>query len=463
MSRNPVFTSVPQSGRTIPRGRTAAAIALAGGLIASLGACASGDTTSTEQGPASTEIPSDPVEITMWTVQTGAAQDSLQGLIDAYEAENPNVTINLDYTESAAFSSTFKLVMSSDTAPDIIECGQGYTQMGPLVQSNLIISLEPYDELYGWSDRIAEGFLGPSRMSDDGASFGSGTLFGLPIAGNMIGIYYNVEKVDALGIDLDFQTVDDFTDALETAKAGGEVPIMFGNLDGDPGAKAWEPLMSAYQEKQVKRDWITGVEGSNIQNPEAIEATQQLLDWSDAGYIYEGAAGTSRADGNALYTGGEGVFALTGSWYLGTYTEAMGENVGYTLFPRVNAGDPAQASGATSQPWCISSKSDYPDVAANFLDFTAQAENAQILWDGGFLPLVGAEDVVSPNTGSEQALEAWNTLVEQDGLTLHSDWATPSMQRTENPGLQEVLAGRLSPEDFLGTMQQNWEDFQATK
>ncbi|GAA2042879.1 extracellular solute-binding protein [Agromyces tropicus] len=456
MNHNPVPDTRPTRLRL--GGRRAVALVASAGLAVSLAACTGGQQNTASNEPASTEIPTDPVELSLWTVQIGPAQEALQNLIDEYEELHPNVTINLEYTESAAFSDTFKLRMSEQDAPDLIECSQG-NYMGPLVEAGLIISLEPYDELYGWSDRIAEGFLGPSRMSDDGRSLGAGQLYGLPFAGQLTGLYYNREKVEELGIDTDFETIDEFTAALDTAKEAGETGLMFGNLDGDPGKNVWEQVLSGYEDKQIQREFVQGKEGTDLVTDKAIESVEQYQDWGNQGYFYDGVEGTSRADGYALFTGGEGVFALDGNYVHGTYSEAMGDNLGFTLFPRENAADDPQANGATEKPYCISSMSENPDVAANFLDFIAQEDKAQVLWDGGFVPLLGADSVVSDLPADEELLAAWQTLSDVDGMTYHLGWATPSFQSIEMPNLQEVLANRMEPEAFVESLQQNWEEF----
>ena len=66
-----------------------------------------------------------------------------------------------------------------------------------------------------------------------------GSLYGLPMIGEVVGVYYNKAKLRELGLELP-TTFEEFEAALATAKAGGETPIQFGNLDKWPGIHAYE-------------------------------------------------------------------------------------------------------------------------------------------------------------------------------------------------------------------------------
>ena len=409
----------------------------------------------------------DGVSLTMLTIQSGGFLKALQAVVDAFEAENPGVTINLENTDSSTYTSTIKLVASSNDAPDIMEIGQGNTQMAPLVEAGLLVPLDDYDNTYKWSERFDPSLLDESRAAEDGSSWGAGTLYGVPFCGNMIGLYFNREKVEALGIDpYSFKSVADVTTAFKKAKAGGDLPvIMVGLADqaGDGGEKPWETLASAFQSPEQKYNWIAGQPGANINNPQALAATQQLVDWIEAGYFYEGGPGTTREDAAGRFAAGEGVFFISGSWYLATFKDAAGDAIGYVRMPEAKAGETPRASGATSQPFGISARSKYKDVAASFLDFLASDATAQLLFDAGQLPLVGVDGVTTDSQLIKDALAAWETLTQEGVLTLHTDWAAPTTQNLLNPTIQGFYLGQGTPKMFLETMQSDWEMFQKFK
>ncbi len=404
-------------------------------------------------------------ELRMLSVQSGGAFEGLQSVVAAFNQANPDVHITLENTDSATYNTNIKLLASADDAPDLIEVGQGNTQMRPLVEAGLLLSLEKYNEQYKWTDRIDAKLLDQSRATDDGKAWGTGTLYGVPYVGNMIGIYYNRADVKALGVDpTAFKTVDDLNAALAKAKAAGKVPIFVGNADnnGDSGEKPWEALAAAFQTPEQKINWISGQPGASIDNPNAIAATQQLVDWIGAGYFNDDAAGVGREDAVGRFAKGGSVFMITGSWMLGTIKDAGGDDIGYVRMPEARAGEVARASGATGQPFSVSVKSKYPDQAARFLDYLASEATAQTLFDAGSLPLVGADRVSTDSKLVEDALGAWDTLVTTGVLTLHTDWATPSTQLVLNPTIQAFYLGKGTPQEFVKAMQADWEQFKAS-
>ena len=91
--------------------------------------------------------------------------------------------------------------------------------------------LDEWAKAYNWGSRYLGSVLQYSRYSADGKTFGEGNLYGLPQVGEVVGIYYNKEKLTKLGVEPP-KTWAEFEDALAKAKAAGEVPMQFGNLDG---------------------------------------------------------------------------------------------------------------------------------------------------------------------------------------------------------------------------------------
>ena len=91
------------------------------------------------------------------------------------------------------FMSTIKLKMADNNPPDLAHGNQGFTVDGTLIQSGLVISLEKYANQYGWKDSFASGALSEFMWSDDGSTWGSGSLYGVsPVAEDVI-VYYNKE------------------------------------------------------------------------------------------------------------------------------------------------------------------------------------------------------------------------------------------------------------------------------
>ena len=114
--------------------------------------------------------------------------------IAQFESANPGVEIETNYLGWDDFMSTIKLKMADNNPPDLAHGNQGFTVDGTLIQSGLVISLEKYANQYGWKDSFASGALSEFMWSDDGSTWGSGSLYGVsPVAEDVI-VYYNKKR-----------------------------------------------------------------------------------------------------------------------------------------------------------------------------------------------------------------------------------------------------------------------------
>ncbi|TMR11281.1 extracellular solute-binding protein [Nonomuraea turkmeniaca] len=439
--------------------RTIAGLAL---IAATVTACAPGaaPTEAPDAGKAvSSALPTEPVTLTLSHFEEGGQGKAIEQLAAKYQQLHPNITIKPTYTAFADYGKNIKLQMSSESAPDIAQAGQAQTMQGPLVQAGLLRPLDEYAKLYGWSERFKPGLLDQARFSKDGKTFGTGELYGIALGGNLVGIYYNRDKLAKLGITTPFKDLAAFQDALAKAKAAGETPIQLGNLEAWPGNHVLSDLIAQYEPLENGLNWVYGRKGATFDSPGVQQATKTLAEWAKSGYIDSSANGTSDSDGVGKFIKGKGVFMVSGSWNRSRIDENMDGKAGFTAMPPVKAGDPVRATGATTSPFSISAKTKYPDVAAGFIDFMTRPENAATLFQGGYLP-VAERDAGQPKAGSAQEglVETWQQVLADDGLALYLDWATPSMGDTLFPAVQQLIAGKTTPDELISTVQENWAD-----
>lgn len=444
--------------------RTAVRTGLVGATLLSmlaLSACAPGgqNVDSNAGGSISKDVPTDEeISLTLAHWEVGGNGEAIDALIAAYEEKHPNVSIDVSFASFNDYGQRIKLQMSDADAPDIAQAGQAFTMMGPLVEGGLLRPLDDYAELYGWGDRFGPGLLDQARFESDGSKFGTGDLYGLALGGNMVGVFYNREVVDALGIDPNFETLADLDDALATAKDGGYIPLALGNADAWPANHLLSILISQYADNADMLAWIYGNEGASFTDAPFVDATAHLEGWAAEGLIDPAANGLSFDDAIARFAAGDSAFFVTGNWALATMQDQMGDNVGFTAFPGLTADAPARATGATTSPFTISASTEYPDVAANFLDFMTGPEAAEILSNGGYAPLTPGAVVAGDTQLIANYNEVWSNVLADDGLTLFLDWSTVAMGNTLFPSIQELLAGRITAADLTSSVQSEWEN-----
>ena len=394
------------------------------------------------------------VTLTVWDQEVrGGQKRQIQQLNAAFEERYPNVTIKRVAKSFADLNTTLKLAVSGDNAPDVVQANQGRPVMGQLVKGGLLRPLDEYAEAYGWADRYSKVLIDLNRFSSDGAEFGSGELFGLSQMGEIVGVFYDRERVPELP-----RTFEEFEGMLEDAKDRGDVPIAFGNLDKWPGIHEFQSVQNAFTPPDQVRDFVFARDGASFDTPENVEAATTIQRWAEDGYFTPNFNGTGYDPAYAQFADGKGDFLIAGTWLLADLTERMGDRLGFMLVPPREAGGPSLALGGESIPFAVTSKSENPDVAAAYIDFLTNADASKVLVETGNLPAM--ESTAQPSTpAAEDIFEAWRALNEQDGLVPYLDYATPTFYDDITAAVQRLLAGRVAPDAFASGLQDDYTSF----
>ena len=109
----------------------------------------------------------------------------------------------------------------------------------------------------------------------------------------------------------------------------------------------------------------------------------------------------------------------------------------------------------------ISTKAKQPDLAAAYLDFITGPSAAQALVDTQQVPAATNGSAEPGDPLGKEVKEGWDKLVKDGGLTLYPDWSSPTMLQTMGQTFQEMLAGRMSPQDVISRTQKDWEEYHS--
>ena len=394
------------------------------------------------------------VTLTIWDQEVrGGQRKQIERLNKEFQERYPNVTIKRVAKSFEDLNTTLKLAVSGDKAPDVVQANQGRPVMGQLVKGGLLRPLDAYAEAYGWADRYSKVLLDLNRFSDDAAEFGSGGLYGLSQMGEIVGIYYNREQVPEPPT-----TFEEFEAQLEQAKADGEIPIAFGNLDGWPGIHEFETVQAQFAEPEAVRDFVFASAGATFASPENEEAASTIQGWADKGYFTPGFNGTGYDPAWQQFTRGKGRFLIAGTWLTADLADAMGENVGFMLMPPREAGATPVSLGGESIPFAVTSKSKNPDVGAAYIDFITNADAGRVLAETGNLPAMET-DAQPEGALAREVHEAWLTLNEQEGMIPYLDYATPTFYDEITAAIQRLLAGKTKPGEFTQGVQDGYAKF----
>ena len=398
------------------------------------------------------------VTLTVLDQQVRSGQDAAIKRLNAeFMKRYPNVTIERTNRSFEDLQKTVRLAVTRPDAPDVVQANQGYGIMGALAKAGILLPLDDYADAYGWKDRYSEGLLAFNSFSPDGTKFGTGNLYGISQAGEIVGVFYNKEKVPEPP-----ETMADFEALLKQAKAEGDIGIQLGNAGDDKygGIHDYETVLARTASKDQVRDFVFGQSGGAFDAPEFESAAAKFKEWNDAGYLTPKVNGTGYDAALERFAKGEGYFFIGGTWNIATLKEAMGDNVGFFLLPGEQADDEPIALGGEDLPWTITQKSENPDVAAAYIDFLTNENATKVLVETGNLPAPPVAEADRPKTGLEaDVFEQWDRLNESDGLIPYLDYAYDTAYDDIGGGVQELLDGQQDPQEFTESIQGKYTEF----
>jgi len=417
-----------------------------------LGGCGTPGSDQPEADPppeVSTELSSD--EVTLEVVAGSCDEALMQALADAFMEENPQVTIDLTLDDCTQLPANAPRLMASDDPPDLIRL----STLGTAVEDDLLTNLDPYADAYGW-DQLPATQLEQLRVSDDGRTRGSGSLYGMPFGFGLTGVYYNKDKAAAIGMNEPPGTVEEFEALLAASEAAGETALMASNQDGLV-AYAYQGLANQFADRDALGQWIYTAADATFDMDGTRQAAEDIQRWAEEGYFPDGVNALNQDQVLGQFIEGEGVFYYSGNWRAATLDEQMADNVGFFLMPPTDARGPQVAMSAPAGMG-IPRRSDQINTAAFFLHWlqsdTARSLEVQI---SGLAPAGSPNQPtpeVAPGSVSEALLHAWNDLNESDGLIAFLADATPGINTSALiPEMQLLVEGKTSPEEFVSAVQ----------
>jgi len=396
----------------------------------------------------------------VWTPENGTRLQLVQRRADEFSATHPGVQVNLTVRDFGSYPAQLKLALASDSAPDVVIGNLGWSLDGPLIKAGRLRALDTWAAKYGWDRRFPEVAQRQMRFSADGREFGSGPIFGVPYAADVIGWFYNVAKLESLGIAVP-ATLAELEAAFETAQKAGEVPIMLGNQPQWPGLHLFYLVSDDLASEAEINGIVFGDRSVKWTAPSFVASARKLAQWNASGYIAPGANSLPPADAVARFVRGTGVFLPTGSWHTAELSEAMGDNVSFFLMPPVRKGEPRRATGSVGYGWHITSASQQADLAAEFIDFmTQEAFAIELAASGDISPLdLGDRAPRMPSRLAGEVFAAWQGVLANGTLMPYLDFSAPNGAEVLYPTMQSMIAGQTPAEEGLALIEQSRREF----
>lgn len=431
-------------------------VAVSGLAALALAACGTGGTTAPPEGDVgdiSDTVTDEPVTLTVSYVE----DPPIGPLVDGFTEMYPNVEVELIQTPFVDYQTSLRLALDSDDSPDIVQYSPG--PMRSIVPAGLVRPLDDYAELYGWKDRVPETILGMLHSNEEATQYGTGNLYAIPGAIQVVGVFYNRELTEAAGITDTPATLEEFEEHMDAVQDSGVIPLSLPALEVG-GFQMWGALANVHADVDLFNSWVYGEPGSDLtEDPGFAEAAATLQEWGEAGYFADGVAAVADNDGVAEFSAGERAYFVTGNWNTDAFVEALGDDVGFFLMPGTEADQPDVTMGS-GYPYSISSKTEHPDVAAALLDYMVSPEAAEGIYNSGFVP-VTSDDSLATSGVRGDILEGYEQAAGGNGVAPFPNWASTSMLETLTTGVQGIISGNMTPDEYVQSLQNDWESNQS--
>ena len=423
-----------------------------------LTACSDGgSSTGDSDGKENKGSKDDKVTIKYWSMwNTGEPQQVvLQGIIDAYEKENENVTIDVQWMGRQVMSDVRNAALGGD-APDLTE-QSGAEVTGTLLKNDLA---EPLDGLLSM-EIPNEGTKFEDVFIDDVLSFyqQEGKTYLIPYEIISSGFHYNEKLFSEKGIEPP-KTWDEFIEVGEKIKGEGIAPLaQDGNIDFYNAYYFYwltERMMGPEALLKAASD-ETGKTWSEAGYLDAAKKVQELV---DKGFFADGYEGSQYPAAQTSWAKGDAGMILNGSWLSSETSEYTSDDFEYSTFPFPEI-DGAAGSYDQAELYLIgwvAPKGSNVEAVQDFLAFAMQKGYQEgIVTDTGNIST--REDLEAPEalTNFREIIVSASTYhPEYDGLQAEYPewWKTVFL-----PLDDQLIFGQISAEEFIKELEKQTKDY----
>ena len=370
----------------------------------------------------------------------GAMGAAWQAAMDKFQELHPEVTIEFESRGFEEIRQTAPMILNSDEVPDVMEYNKGNATSGFLSQNGLLTDLTDVAIEYGWDQILSPGLQTTSRYEN--GIMGSGQWYGVTNYGEYVMVYYNKDMFAEHGVEVP-TTFEEWEAAMQTFVDAGITPLSVGATEYPAQHIFYQLVLS-----KADRAWVDAFElyqGDVDFHDEAFTyAAEKIVDWVERGFISEDATGIAAEDMGVAFTNGEYPMMVSGSWWYGRFmNEIQNFEWGTFLWP----GNELHA-GSGGNLWVVPANAKNKELAYDFIDITMSPEIQSILGNAGGIPVNADLEQIEDPMGRE-LISNFNAIIEADGFAFYPDWPAPGYYDILVSGVQELIAGTMSPDEAL--------------
>lgn len=364
-------------------------------------------------------------------IANGGNEENLQRIVDAFEAENPDITVEVTTSAYADYFTKLQTDLAAGTAADVFDVDAG--SFANIQASGALAELTDVDAAAYRTSLL-------DTYNVDGAQYG------LPTSFSNVVLFYNQELFDAAGVEY---PTSDWTWADEQAAAEKLT---------DAAAGVWGDYQPISYHEYYKTVQQAGGEFLSEDGSEAAfdsEAGIAAAEWlaGKSGTVMPTAAdgaGTPDFDLN-LFKDGKLAMWHTGIWMIGLVGELPFEwNIA------VEPGDTQKASATFSNAVVVSGDSEHQEAAQKWAEYLSSSqETVDVRLEAGWeLPAVSDEALLAPyldKTPPANRQAVFDSL-EHVAVAPELGANAQQIQDAVTNALGEIAAGRADADEAIAAL-----------
>lgn len=376
-----------------------------------------------------------------------------KSLIAEYEAENPNVKINMDCILNDQYKEKIRMIVGTDEVPDIFSSWSGSFAQEMINSGNVMDLTSVFEEDPEWADTISEVSTEPFTFD--------GKIMAVPWSQDGKVFFYNKRIFEENGLTAP-KTWNEFIEVLDKLKAAGyEMPVVEGLKD------QWAILhyLGTMNQRMVDPEVL-----AKDYDPKTGEFTDPaytdvLTKWQQlTSYMGEVATAIDHETArNTYFATEESPIMYTQFAEINIMKDFVNFDYGFFNFPAFEEGkgDPDALTGAP-EGFMISNKAKNPEECVKFLKWLVSKDGGAVKLTTEAGDLTSVKGAITEENAMPQQIEALEMI---DSASQMAPWfdnaCDPAIYTVFGQGASAIATGDMTPEQAMANVQAAAKDLQA--
>ncbi len=356
------------------------------------------------------------LSVTTWD---NDSSPQFQAVIDAYEAENPNVEIKVIDTSADEYNNSLGISLSAaQPDPDVM----WVKDMGSMLQMADKEQLLPIDDFIAKDNFDLSIYKGAAEQL-----MYNGKIYSLPYRNDWYVLYYNKDLFDAAGVEYpsNDMTWEEYYDLAAKMTSGEGSSKVYGSHN-----HTWQALVTNWAVQDGKNTVVEKDYGFMKSWYEEALALQ------DNGYIQDySTLKTANIHYSSVFKNQQCAMMPMGTWFIATMMQSQEEgetdfNWGIAAIPHSKDTKAGYTVGALT-PIAISAFTDQPDLSWDFVKFASSEKAAEILAKQGVFTGI-------PSEAAFQTIAAAERFPEGESNVEALNYTHYSFDRPLDPQIEEI-------------------------